>query len=83
VRLADRGVKSIRVVAEDLGIHETVLKRWRRELQMSKESGTRFAPGNGRARDEEIERLRRELATVKLERDLLKKAAAYFAQHTK
>ena len=34
-----------------------------------------------RARDAELERLKRELATVKLERDLLKKAATYFAQH--
>ena len=72
VRLAERGDKSIRAVAADLGIHETVLKRWQREMHRAQKEGTCFAPGNGRARDEELERLKRELATVKLERDLLK-----------
>ena len=67
VRLAERSDKPLRAIAADLGIHETVLKRWRREMQDAQTTGIEFAPGPGRARDAEVERLKRELATVKLE----------------
>ena len=82
VKLSERGDKTIRQVAADLGIHEKELHRWRREYRQARANGTRFAPGNGQARDEELEQLKREVATLRMERDLLKKAAAYFAQAT-
>jgi transposase len=77
VRLSERGDKPICQLAADLGIHEKVLYRWRREWRESRQDGPRFAPGNGRARDEELAQLKRELAQVKLERDVLKKALAF------
>jgi transposase len=40
-------------------------------------------PGHGKSRDEELTRLKRELAQVKEERDFLKEAARYFAKESK
>ena len=63
----------------DLDIAESVLRRWIRES----EADPRHAfPGQGQMRPEqqEIDRLRREVAKLKAERDILKKAAAFFAR---
>ena len=54
-----------------------MLSRWRGELQA--EGGKAFR-GQGVARDEEMARLKRELARVRRERDFLKDAAGYFAR---
>jgi transposase len=79
VKLSERGDKTIRQVAIDLGIHEKELHRWRREWRQAQRLGTQFAPGNGRARDEELERLGKENQQLRLERDVLKKALGYLA----
>jgi len=79
VKLSERGDVSIRQVAADLGIHEKELHRWRRERRHAQATNTRFAPGNGRARDEELERLRKENQQLRLEREVLKKALGYLA----
>ncbi len=74
----DRGV-SVAQACRDLEIAESVLRRWMREA----EADPRHAfPGHGQVKPEqgEIDRLRREVATLKAERDILKKAAAYFAR---
>jgi len=79
VRLVrERGV-SVAQAARDLDVHENVLRKWVREF--ASDPGQAF-PGNGQMKPEqlEIERLRRELAKLKAERDILKKAAAYFAR---
>jgi transposase len=83
VKLSERSGTTIRQVAADLGIHEKALHRWRREYRHSHKTGVRFAPGNGHARDAELERLKKENELLRQERDILKKAAAYFAQHTR
>jgi transposase len=79
VRLVrDRGV-SVAQAARDLELHENVLRKWIRELG----ADPRHAfPGHGQMKPEqlEIERLRREVAKLKAERDILKKAAAFFAR---
>ena len=66
-------------VAESLGVHRSLLQRWKSQLESE---GALAFPGNGRsnATDEEIRRLKKELARVRQERDILKKAAAYFAK---
>ena len=81
VKLSERGDKTIRQVAVDLGIHEKELHRWRRERRQAQAAGTKFAPGNGRARahDEELERLHKENQQLRLEREVLKKALGYLA----
>jgi transposase len=67
-------------IAGDLGVGANVLGRWRRELRQAHKSA--FV-GNGRARDEEMSQLRRELARVTKERDFLREAAAFFARASK
>jgi len=66
-------------VAEALGVNRNMLSRWKTELESE---GAVAFPGNGKAsaNDEEVRRLRRELATVQQERDILKKAVAFFAK---
>jgi transposase len=79
VRLVrERGV-SVAQAGRDLDVGENVLRRWVREL--AADPGQAF-PGQGQMKPEqqEIERLRREVAKLKAERDILKKAAAYFAK---
>jgi transposase len=79
VRLVrDRGV-SVAQAARDLDLHANMLRNWVR--QFAADPGHAF-PGQGQMKPEqaEIERLRREVQKLKAERDILKKAAAYFAK---
>jgi transposase len=81
VRLVkERGV-SVAQAARDLDVHPNVLRLWVKEF--SADPGHAF-PGQGRMKPEqlEIERLRREVIKLKAERDILKKAAAYFAKES-
>ena len=74
VRLAqERG--NLSAVARDLGINDSVLQRWKRRLEQNEE---RPFPGRGNPRDEEMDKLKRELARVKEENDILKKAVGIF-----
>jgi transposase len=69
------------VVCEELGVSARQLRRWREAVQ---EHGEENAfPGHGKARDQELARLRRELKKVTEERDFLKDAARYFAKESK
>ena len=76
----ERGV-SVAQASRDLDIGENVLRRWIKEA--SADPGQAF-PGQGQLKPEqlEIDRLRREVAKLKAERDILKKAAAYFARES-
>ena len=79
VRLVgDRGVSAAQA-ARDLDVHENVLRKWVKELAAAP---TDAFPGHGQMKPEqlEIERLRREVTKLKAERDILKKAAAFFAR---
>ena len=82
VRLAESGDRPVSQVANDLGIDQSVLRRW---IMQHKEDREQSFPGKGRLkeRDEEIRRLERELARVKEERDILKKAVAIFSKGPK
>jgi transposase len=66
-------------VADGLGVNPNMLWRWKAELELE---GAVAFPGQGKASatEEEIRRLRRELATAEQERDILKKAVAFFAK---
>jgi len=70
---------SCRQVALDIGVNPNMLTRWRREAEEA--SGKAFS-GSGSPRDEEIAKLKRELAKVKKERDFLKEAATFFAKES-
>ncbi len=79
LRLISEGGISFAKVARDLGVNETMLYRWRRELSEDPEEAF---PGQGnlKPQDEELRRLRRELEIVKQERDILKKAISVFSR---
>jgi transposase len=79
--VVDRGV-SISQAAKDLGIGANVIGRWVREAKADK---TQAFPGHGQLKpqDAEIARLKRELARVQMERDILKKTIGLFAKDPK
>ena len=74
----ERGV-SVPQAARDLGLHENVLRKWVRGYTADPQHAF---PGQGQMKpdDAEVARLRRELKRVTAERDILKKAVAYFAK---
>ncbi len=74
----ERGV-SIVQTSRDLDLNHNVLRRWIKELGADPK---RAFPGRGQMKPEqmEIDRLRKEVARLKAERDILKKAAAYFVR---
>ena len=81
VRLVrERGV-SVAQASRDLDVHENVLRKWARDFASDPKHAF---PGQGQMKPEqlEIERLRREVVKLKAERDILKKAAAYFAKES-
>jgi transposase len=73
--------RSVAAVARDLEISRNLLYRWKRQVEAEP---TDAFPGHGRMKpeQEELQRLRRELATVREERDFLKKTIAFFAKES-
>lgn len=78
VKLVVEQGRSVREAADGLGINRSLLQTWKKKFL---EDGSVAFPGHGRLKpeDEELRALRKELARVRQERDILKKAAAYFA----
>lgn len=78
--IKERGVGYTQA-SKDLGVHQTVLRNWVKEFSGDPQHPF---PGHGQQKPEqaEIARLRREVAKLKAERDILKKAAAYFAKES-
>lgn len=78
VRLvAEQGLTVVQVAA-DLGVSRNTLYAWVRDLEAE------VAPnGKPMSEQEELRQLRKEVARLKLERDIFKKAAAYFANDSK
>ena len=76
--IKERGV-SVAQASRDLGVHGTVLRSWVKAFSDDPEQAF---PGHGQMKAEqaEIARLKREVTKLKAERDILKKAAAYFAK---
>ncbi|MCX6841490.1 MAG: transposase [candidate division WOR-3 bacterium] len=78
VRLTTEGGIHIAQVARDLGINENTLHTWRRQFRQ-----WGAGPGAGKealSQAKEIQRLRKDLARVREERDFLKKAAVWLAR---
>ena len=78
--IKERGV-TVAQAARDLGVHGTVLRSW---VKAFADDPTQAFPGHGQMKPEqaEIARLQREVTKLKAERDILKKAAAYFAKES-
>jgi|SRR5689334_8874214 transposase-like protein len=82
VRLLENSKKQPSDLARELGVGRNQLYKWKEQLSRR---GEKAFPGCGRriAGNDEVSRLRQELEQVKEERDILKKAAAYFAKELK
>jgi len=80
VRLVEGG-QSIAAVGRTLGVVDQTLHNWVKARREGKLKGVDAKPVS--AEQMEIARLRAELARVKMERDILEKATAYFATASK
>lgn len=82
VRLVSEHNLSLAQAARDLDLHENTLRRWVRQYR---DDPANAFPGTGQMKPEQAEvvRLRNEVRKLKAERDILKKAAAYFAKELK
>ena len=77
VRAATAGDRSLTQVARDLGVNASVLQSWKQRLNV----GTGELVGKREETlEEENRRLRRENASLREDREILKKAAAFFAK---
>ena len=76
VRLLRRGDRSVPELARDLGCSPQSLRNWSKQLDL--DEGRRSDGLTSEERDE-LRRLRREVRTLTEEREILKKAAAFFA----
>jgi transposase len=74
IRLArERG--NVAEAARDLGIHESLLSKWKHKLDANPQ---RPFPGQGNPQDAELARMKRENARLKEENEILKKAVGIF-----
>lgn len=78
VRLATQAGVAVNSVANDLGINDSVLRRWIRESALPAKA--RSTGGDSAELVKEVAKLRRENARLKMERDIIKKALGYFAK---
>ena len=79
VRLDRESGKTLRAVAEDLGVSTNSLREWAKRYDI--ERGAR--PGLNQEERSELNRLRRENRILREEREILKEAAVFFAEETK
>jgi len=78
IELAKKSGRPISEIAKDLGVTEQSLRNWVRQADV--DAGR--AHGLGGEEKEELRRLRREVRVLREEREILKKAAAFFATET-
>ena len=78
--IRERGVGYAQAT-QDFGVHQTVLRNWVKDFAGDPQYSF---PGHGHQKSEqaEIARLKREVSKLNAERDILKKAAAYFAMES-
>ena len=80
VRLCQVGDRSVGQVARDLDLTETALREW---VKLAEVDAGKGPPGAlTSAEREELTRLRRENKRLQMEREILKKAAAFFAKES-
>jgi transposase len=78
VKLCRAGTESIRDVAGRLDLTETAVRAWVKQAEVDEQGGSTTALTTDEKA--ELARLRRELRRVTMERDILKKATAFFAK---
>jgi transposase len=79
VELLEQSSKSLRQVARELGVAENNLYNWRRDYRNNQEKAFPNQPQLNE-KDLELRRLKARIAELEEEREILKKAAAFFAK---
>ena len=80
VNIVKQSGKPVSQVAREMGLTESALRKWVKQSQI--DAQPRLEGELTSAEQQELVRLRRELKRVTLERDFLKKAAAFFAKES-
>jgi transposase len=78
VRLVGSSDRSLSRLAKDLGVADQTLRNWVQHAEINDGEHDALAPNER----EELRQLRREVRTLRQEREILKKAAAFFAKET-
>jgi transposase len=78
VALYQSGERTMKSIAEDLGIDRTLIGQWVKASEEGKSGGLKAFPGKGKARDEELAELRKKVADLQETNEILKKAMAIF-----
>lgn len=81
VKMVEQPGRSLAAVARELGVERSVLKRWVENFAAGRYEKDKALPLKA-AQQQENEQLRRELAKVRMERDILKKALGFFAKES-
>ncbi len=76
VKLVEQGNRSVSDVARNLGVHRSQIERWRQQYGHLKSVSDSISE----TEREELKRLRAEVKQLRMERDILKKAAPFFAK---
>jgi len=79
VKMSQQLGRTVADVARELDVRENDLHNWRK---MVKEQGDKAFPGQGRKSNDETSQLKREVARLREENEILKKAAIFFAKET-
>ncbi len=81
VKLVTEQGYNVSEAARNLGIHHSSLRRWKKQLETD---GNQAFPGKGHMTTEkdELYRLRKENKRLRMEREILKKATAFFAKES-
>lgn len=83
VKLLDSDTRSGREIARELGLEQATLYRWRRELGLKPAPIGSISEALSPDEKEELRRLRKEVAQLRMDKEILKKATAFFAKESK
>ena len=83
LRQWEQGGQSARAVASSLGLPRSALYKWKEQLSQQGEDAFQGLGCRPAGPPDELTRLKKKLVDTEMERDILKKAAAYFARERK
>lgn len=83
VKLVTEGGRSLLSVANEYGIHENTLGKWKRQYAINPEGAFAGEPtkDEATAQERELQQLKRRVRELEVENDFLKKVSAYFAKN--
>jgi transposase len=83
IRLLESDERNGRDIARELGVEHAMLYRWRRELGLKPPAIGSLSEALSPDEREELRRLRKEVAQLRMDKEILKKATAFFAKESK